>query len=276
MIPENISQSGFTKTIPSFSGRVKGVWGRKNLMNANFESVNLCDLALACSMYNSLTSFNVSLGDLKEKTDDSIDLTKLCHCTHVVEWLNKWGCRHLSKKSHDIASSAILDWYNQEGMKLFPIGKALWELDNQEMATVITAYGSLKDRAGACPIRGGKKLQIDIGPTAASKILFAVRPEALMPWDEAMRNEFGCDGSKESYSKFLMVINKLACRIGELCKANDFDISELPHKMDRDGSTVLELINEYVWVTVTRKCKLPSAQNLALWAQWGLSSEKKT
>ena len=175
MIPENISQSGFTKTIPSFSGRVKGVWGRKNLMNANFESVNLCDLALACSMYNSLTSFNVSLGDLKEKTDDSIDLTKLCHCTHVVEWLNKWGCRHLSKKSHDIA-------------------------------TVITAYGSLKDRAGACPIRGGKKLQIDIGPTAASKILFAVRPEALMPWDEAMRNEFGCDGSKESYSRFLMLL----------------------------------------------------------------------
>lgn len=227
--------------------------------------MNLCDLALACSMYNSLTSFNVSLGDLKKKTDDSIDLTKLCHCTHVVEWLNKWGCRHLSKKNHDIASSAILDWYNQEGTKLFPIGKALWELDNQEMARVVAAYGSLKDRTGAC--RGGKRLHI--GPTAASKILFAVRPEALMPWDEAMRNEFGCDGSKGSYFKFLVEIRKLAFRIGELCKANDFDISGLPHKMDRDGSTVLELINEYVWVTVTRKCKLPSAQNLGLWAQWG-------
>ncbi len=117
---------------------------------------------------------------------------------------------------------------------------------------------------------------MDIGPTAASKILFAVRPAALMPWDEAMRKEFVCDGSKESYFKFLVDIRKLAYRIGELCKANDFDISELPHKMNRGGSTVLELINEYVWVTVTRKCKLPSAQNLALWAQWGLSSEKKT
>jgi hypothetical protein len=63
-------------------------------------------------------------------------------------------------------------------------------------------------------------------------------------------------------------IRGLAFRIGELCKANDFDISELPNKINRDNSTVLELINEYIWVTVTRKCRLPSAQNLALWAHW--------
>lgn len=276
MTLENISQSRFTKTIPSFSGHSKGVGKERNMNDANFENMNLCDLALACSMYNSLTPFNVSLGDLKKETDASIDLTKLCHCTHVVEWLNKWGCRHLSKESHPIASSSILDWYNHEGAKLFPIGKALWELDNQDMVRVVTAYGSLKDRTGASTTRGDKKLQVDIGPTAASKILFVVRPEALMPWDEAMRKELDCNGSKESYSKFLMFIKKLACRIGELCKANDFDISDLPHKMGRDSSTVLELINEYVWVTVNSKRKLPSAQDLALWAQWVLSSEKKT
>lgn len=93
-----------------------------------------------------------------------------------------------------------------------------------------------------------------------------------MPWDEAMRKEFGCDGSKESYFKFLVEIKKLALRIDELCKANNFDISELSHKIDRGGSTIIELVNEYVWVTVTRKCKLPSARNLKLWAQWGLLS----
>lgn len=239
--------------------------------------MNLCDLALACSMYDSLTPFNSSLRLLKKSfSADGINLSDPAHRASLLKWLNDWGCRHLSKKSHDIASSAILDWYNQEGTKLLPIGKALWELDNQEMASVVAAYDSLKDRTGAYSTRGGKKLQMDIGPTAASKILFAVRPEALMPWDEAMRKEFGCNGSKESYSKFLMVMKKLACRIGELCKANEFDISELPHKMGRDSSTVLELINEYVWVTVNSKRKLPSAQDLALWARWGLSSEKKT
>jgi hypothetical protein len=153
-------------------------------------------------------------------------------------------------------------------MKLFPINNVLWGLDDREMEEVINAYGSLKERIGACPIRGDKRLQIDIGPTAASKILFAIRPNALMPWDEAMRKGFGYDGSKESYFKFLTVIRKLASKIGELCKANGFDISELAHKIDRDNSTVLELINEYVWVIVTRRCRLPSAQNLAMWLQW--------
>jgi len=246
------------------------------MQDANSRSPKLCDLAIACSMYNAITPFNDSLRRLKESTAGSVDLSNPTHRASVLNWLNDWGCRHLSKESHHIASSAILDWHNKEGIKLFPIGKALWELDNQEMATVVATYGSLKDSAGASLTRGGKRLQMDIGPTAASKILFAVRPDALMPWDEAMRNEFSCDGSKESYFKFLIEIKKLADRIGELCKANGFEISELPHKIDRDASTVLELINEYIWVTVTRKCKLPSAQNLALWAQWGLSSEKKT
>ena len=242
------------------------------MKNVNFEKMNLCDLALACSMYNSLTSFNTSLHLLKKLyTVDGMDLSNPAHRASLLKWLNDWGCRHLSKKSHDIASSAILDWYNHEGTKLFPSEKALWELDSQEITRAVAAFGSLKNRTGARSIRDGKNLQIDIGPTDASKILFALRPQALMPWDEAMRKKFSCDGSKESYYNFLMDIRNLAYRIRDLCKANDFDIFELPHRIDRDNSTVLELINEYVWVTVTRNASLPSAKNLMLWTRWGLS-----
>lgn len=244
------------------------------MWNANLKSMNLCDLALACSMYDALTPFNVSLRRLKKCTAGGIDLSNPAHRVFLLNWLNDWGCRHLSKKNHDIASSAILDWHNQEEVKLFSAGKALWELSDQEMATAAAAYSALKDRTGACPTRGGQELQISIGPTAASKILFAIRTEALMPWDEAMRSEFGCDGSKESYFKFLAEIRKLTDRVGEFCEANGFNISELPHEIDRNNSTVLELINEYIWVTVTRKSKLPSAQKLALWAHWGLLSSK--
>jgi len=241
---------------------------RKIMKEVNFRNPRLCDVAIACSMYNVLTPFNTSLRALKQSTPGGVDLANLDHRTSLLNWLNDWGCRHLSKESHPIASSAILDWHNQFGIKLFPTGKALWELDNLEMAAVVEAYGSLKDRTGARPTRGGKQLQVDIGPTATSKILFAIRPEALMPWDEAMRNEFGCDGSKESYFKFLTEIRELTFRIEELCQENGFSISELPDKIDRKGSTVLEIINEYIWVTVTRDCKLPSAKNLTVWANW--------
>ena len=59
-----------------------------------------------------------------------------------------------------------------------------------------------------------------------------------MPWDVAMRKEFGCDGSKESYFKFLVDIKKLAYRIGELCEANDFDNFMGRHPRSR---------NRYTW-----------------------------
>ncbi len=241
------------------------------MKNVKFERMNLCDLALTCSMYDSLTSFNKSLRLLKESyIPDGIDLSNPVHCASLLEWLNDWGCRHLSKKSHDIASSAILDWYKQEGMKLFSTEKSLGELDDQEITRAVDSYDSLKNSIGAHKTRDGKNLKLDIGPTAASKILFALRPQALMPWDEAMRKEFRCDGSKESYFNFLMNIRNLAYKIRDLCRANDFDILELPRKIDRDGSTVLGLINEYVWVTVTRNAHLPSAQSLILWAKWKL------
>jgi hypothetical protein len=225
-------------------------------------------------MYDALTPFNISLRHLRESTASSINLSDSAHRASLLNWLNDWGCRHLSKESHHIASSAILDWHNQEGVKLFSADKPLWELSDREITIVSNAYGALKARIGACPTRGDQELQISIGPTAASKILFAIRPAALMPWDEAMRKEFGCDGSSESYFKFLVEIKELADKIRELCKTNGFNILELPHKINRDSSTVLELINEYIWVTVTRKCMLPSIQNLILWVNWKLLSNK--
>ena len=111
-------------------------------MLIDYEHLTLCDLALSSTMYNSLTPYNDSLRSLKSVTGNSIDLNNSNHRTFLVKWLNDWGCRHLSKKSHDIASAAILDWHNQEGTKLFQKGKALWELDNQEMERMVaTALG---------------------------------------------------------------------------------------------------------------------------------------
>jgi hypothetical protein len=118
---------------------------------------------------------------------------------------------------------------------------------------------------GAQRVHGGRNFEISIGATAASKILFAIRPRALMPWDEAMRAAFKCNGSTKSYARYLKMIRKLTFHIGDLCWNRGFRIDELPRKLGRPNSTVLALVNEYIWVTETRKVKLPSAETFAQW-----------
>ena len=235
----------------------------------NCEDVTLCKLAFASHMYNSLTSFNKSLKLLNDNTGNNIDLANPAHSIALLKWLNDWGCRHLAEDQHHIASNSILDWYQVDGASLFSNEKPLWDLGDHELEVASNAYGSLKDSTGAWRVRGGRKLEVRIGATAASKILFAIRPKALMPWDEAMRISFKCDGSPKSYSRYLKAIRNLTSHIGVLCRNKGFQIEDLPRELGRPDSTVLALVNEYIWVTETRKVELPSSRTLAQWAELG-------
>jgi len=220
-------------------------------------------------MYNSLTPFNESLALLNKATNNTIDLNNPEHRISLLKWLNDWGCRHLSKGYHEVASSSIFNWYQTDGAYLFPNEKPIWGLEENELEVVANVYGSLKDSVGAWRIHDGRKLEVHIGATAASKVLFAIRPKALMPWDRAMRISFKCDGSHTSYSRYLEKIRNLTSRIEALCRGKGFQIDDLPKQLGRPNSTVLALVNEYVWITETKKCKLPPSHTLARWAELG-------
>jgi hypothetical protein len=187
----------------------------------------------------------------------------------LLKWLNDWGCRNLAKDQHKVASKSILDWQQKYGAGLFSDRKPIWNLKDNELESAAHAYGALKDMSGAERERGGKKQMVSIGETAASKILFAIRPEALMPWDEAMRKRFKCNGSPESYYDYLKIIRELTVHIADLCQAKGFNIDNLPKKLDRPDATVLALVNEYIWVTVTRGRTLPTSQTMARWVELG-------
>jgi len=235
----------------------------------NIKDVTLSKLAIACLMYNSLTPFNESLKLLKESTDGCIDLTNPTHRESLLQWLNDWGCRNLARDQHKLASKSILIWQQKYGASLFSGRKPIWNLKDNELEAAAHSYGALKDMPGAERIRNGKKQMVSIGETAASKILFAIRPEALMPWDEAMRKRFKCDGRPDSYFNYLKIIQGLTCHIADLCQAKGFKIDNLPKKLDRPDATVLALVNEYIWVTVTRGRALPPASILKQWAELG-------
>ncbi len=235
----------------------------------NIKDVTLSKIAMAGFLFNSLTPYNTSLVNFRSAIGDRLDLSIQEHRAALMNWLNDWGCRHLSKGQHQVASKNISEWYKQDCATLFSDKTPLWQLKDQETEAAANAYGSLKDRIGARRSRYGNESEVHIGPTAASKILFAIRPKALMPWDEAMRESFKCDGSPKSYFKYLKIIRDLTLHIGDLCRNKGFQIDDLPQKLGRPNSTVLALVNEYIWITETRKIELPSSETLTQWASLG-------
>jgi len=236
----------------------------------DIKDVTLGKMAVAGLLFDSLTPYNASLVTFRSDTGGSLNLATKEHRRILLKWLNDWGCRHLSKGQHQVASESILDWYETNGASLFSDMTPLWELEDHEIDIAANTYGLLKDRIGARYYRKGNKLEAHIGPTAASKIIFALRPKALMPWDDAMRKYFGYTGSRRSYFEYLVIIRDLTLHIGRLCESKGFDIDDLPEKIGRADSTVVELLNEYIWIR-TRKIpiKLPSPETLAQWASLG-------
>lgn len=237
---------------------------------ADYGQVTLSKLAIASAMYDSLTVFNRSLGRLDAATGGSIDLTNPAHRLSLLKWLNEWGCRNLPKTQHsDITSPSILEWYQAYGSSLVDEAKPVWALEDGELKQAGQAYSALRNRPGARRVRRGRTQEVHIGPTAASKILYAIRPDALMPWDAAMRASLGHDGSPRSYLEYLLDIRGLTVHIETLCRSQGFGMEDLPSVLGRPDATVLSLVNEYLWVTVTRRVELPSSETLVQWSALG-------
>ena len=88
------------------------------------------------------------------------------------------------------------------------------------------------------------------GHTAAAKTLFVLRPQACLPWDEPIRLAFGwTEGAESAYADFVCsaasTVSKLASRLG-------VEVERLPARLARPHSTPGKIIDEYLWVKITR------------------------
>lgn len=83
-----------------------------------------------------------------------------------------------------------------------------------------------------------------------------------------MRLEFKYSDDALSYIKYLKKVKDIALDLDKQCKLNGFNIEDLPNKIDRQGTTIPALIDEYHWVTITNKVKIPDKDTLKRWTDW--------
>lgn len=116
-------------------------------------------------------------------------------------------------------------------------------------------------------VRAGKRLTVPIGPTAAGKVMFVLRPQAFPPPDDATTAKFKAEGL-DSYRDILGWVREECLDLARQCEHHGLTLNDLPKLVERPEATVMQLVQEYLWVTYTRKVTLPTAAAIGRWADW--------
>jgi hypothetical protein len=227
----------------------------------------LSEVAFSCCVYDSIENFNKTFNDFIDATKPSINLSDSNHRNALIKWLNQWGCRY-KKEDHEMLSESIATWILYNGSNLPQVNVNLWELNKDDLIKIGQAYEDLAGRYASYQISGEKKVLKRIGPTGASKILFAIRPNCLIPWDDPIRAQFGFNEIYYASSSYIDYLQYSCSLFSKLCSRYNFNLLDLPKQLDRPQSTVPMIIDHYYWITVTRKCNIPDHKLFSKWAYW--------
>ncbi len=230
--------------------------------------MNLGELAVACYAYGAMTSYDDSLARLERLLAGKPDLRLAEHRQALLKWLNQWQCRQFSLACHDRASAELLAWFEGAETALPEPHLHLWQLSTSEIEEFVPVFDTLSKKQASTRTQGDRTSVVTFGPTAAAKILFALRPRVFVAWDEPIRRELKYDGSGRSYADFMLILREQLLDLQSQCRRFDLELEELPRAIGRPRSTPAQLLDEYYWATKTRKVVLPGREAVARWLDW--------
>jgi len=230
--------------------------------------MRLFQLAYVCRAYGDLTQYDAEYLNFLHRTSGKLDFSTPTDMTALLEWLNSWGCRQFAVDCHQQAADSILKWAEKWEPALPSASMTLDRLSDEDIQVVGDAYAELSKCLASTRTRSGRQYDVRVGPTGAAKILFAARPKVFPPWDEPIRAKFGWDGRLGSYRAYLACVRE---QVRELRgEAAELGISpeDIPSAIGRPRSTLPKLIDEFNWVTITKRFVPPEPDEIARWYRW--------
>jgi hypothetical protein len=199
--------------------------------------------------YGALTGYDASFHRLRCAAGDRLDLRVEAHRLAVVDWLRAWSCPHLRRADSGRTSQALREWWHAWGERLPGGHVSLLELSESALSQAGAAYDALRVAPAARRSAGGGEIDVAFGAAATAKVLFALRPEAFLPWDGLTRAAFGWAGGGSAYLKLLRLS---AGTLEGLGRRFAVGVGELPAFLGRAGSSPPKLIDEYLWIRIRK------------------------
>jgi len=250
--------------------------------------MTLYELAYSCYLYSrDFPRYDISYATFMEATGHTPNLEDPDHRRALLEWLRSWGCRQFAIEWSEYSSAQILNWYERNRNAFFPSNKYLWELTRIDLEPVGEAYQNLSAYGASFRQKGEEQILVRIGQTGAAKILFAIRPNALAPSDGKIRRKL--TESKpdlttrylppeevlnrlltRSYAEYVDYIISLQTKLREIapdCEKHGFGLIDLPPQLRRSHASVPKLIDDYHWITITKKKNMLEPASLERWVR---------
>lgn len=212
--------------------------------------MTLQELKITSFLMSSLFSFESSYEEIASKHFGQN--LRNNDCKLIMKFLNDWGCRQFKKDNHNEASKSLINWYN-ESFKILPNHSLdLMDQNDNKIKQYIQIFDLLKDSYASTDKRGTEKT---FGPVGAAKTLFALRKNMFPPWDNAIMKELKLTPDGEGYIKYLFHVKQKLLNLKIECDKNNIDLKQLPIILNSKYSSLVKLIDEFFWLTITKKFK---------------------
>ncbi|MFD6888478.1 MmcQ/YjbR family DNA-binding protein [Streptomyces sp. NPDC059957] len=208
---------------------------------------SIAELRSAAEVFNGFSGVDRSwLALLADTAPGGLDLSGDAHRTLLHRWLNSWGCRirYARDGEPDLFGEGLGQWWERHPLPATPLAS----LTDREIGRLAAAYGDL----AALPI--GRR---SLGPTAAAKALYALRPRTVMPWDAAIAARL--HGARDAAAFARHLETGRAWARAALARSG-LDEAALTEELGRPGISLAKVLDEYLYVTITyRSTDIPKS-----------------
>lgn len=200
-------------------------------------------LRLSAQVFAAYQGVDRSWLELRRLTAPALDLTDPAHRAALHRWLNSWGCRlpYPPEGGPYPLGESLAAWADT-----YPLpGTPLPELTDPEIDAVATAYQEL----ARLPVRSLPRPRT-LGPTAAAKALYALRPHTVMPWDAAIATELYGARDSAAFAHHLRTGRAWARAV---LAESGLSADALVAGLGRTAVTLPKVLDEHLYVTITRR-----------------------
>jgi hypothetical protein len=210
------------------------------------DDVSVADVRTACAYFAGDGRPDKSFALLREATSGVIDLALVEHRNALFEWVEAWGCRIRRPLPGEPTpfQQSLAEWWPLWRRDAPPSDAQLTDLSDAQIDLIANAYSDLRARPAALGARPRS-----VAATAAAKVMHALRPLAIVPWDANIAKRLYRANGPSAFAAHQRACAALAQRllVEARCTA-----SELPAVVGRPGESIAKVIDEYCYVRISR------------------------